>query len=58
MKVQIPIEPIIDSDVGYHIRELLEQLGRTMVDELAAVVEPYDWAQFIEFAELHLAKSR
>ena len=35
-------QPIIDSDVGYHIRE----------------GEPYDWAQFIEFAELHLAKSR
>ncbi len=39
-------QPIIDSDVGYHIREG----GHS--------IEPYDWAQFIEFAELHLAKSR
>jgi hypothetical protein len=37
-------KPIIESEVGYHIREG----GHS--------IEPYDWARFLEFAEYHLAK--
>lgn len=39
-------EPIIESEVGYHVREG----GHS--------IEPYDWARFLEFAELHLAGDR
>jgi len=37
---------IIESEVGYHVREG----GHS--------IEPYDWARFLEFAELHLANNR
>lgn len=41
-----PGEPILDSDVGYHTREG----GHS--------IEPYDWEQFLNFAERHLAPNR
>jgi (4-O-methyl)-D-glucuronate---lignin esterase len=37
-------EAILDSDVGYHIREG----GHS--------VEPYDWARLLDFADIHLKK--
>ena len=37
-------EAIIQSDVGYHIREG----GHS--------IEPFDWLKFLEFAEYHLKK--
>lgn len=39
-------KPIVNSDVGYHIREG----GHS--------IEPYDWARFLDFAEYHLVPTR
>jgi hypothetical protein len=37
-----PNQPLLDGDIGYHIRTG----GHS--------VEPYDWQQFIQFADRHL----
>ena len=39
-----PNSPILDGDVGYHIREG----GHS--------IEPYDWTKFMDFADRHLKK--
>jgi hypothetical protein len=39
-----PNQPLLDGDIGYHIRTG----GHS--------IEPYDWQQFIKFADKHLKK--
>ncbi len=41
-KLPPPNQPLLDGDIGYHIRTG----GHS--------VEPYDWQQFIKFADRHL----